>query len=75
MARTERAPGRCGNGPVDGRNPVPLPREVAPDMDPFTLPPDLLAAPVAGTNLGDAATFRAALGPRPNVVLFVRHFG
>ncbi|MEL6428279.1 MAG: hypothetical protein AAFU73_01380 [Planctomycetota bacterium] len=44
-------------------------------MDPFTLPPDLLDAPVAGTNLGDATTFRAALGPRPNVVLFVRHFG
>lgn len=42
---------------------------------PTTLPDDVLDAPVEGTNLGGARTFREALGPRPSVVLFVRHFG
>lgn len=42
-----------------------------------TLPIDdsILDAPITGNNLGDAGTLRQALGPRPTIVLFVRHFG
>lgn len=42
---------------------------------PSTIPDDVLDAPIEGLNLGDARSLREALGPRPCVVLFVRHFG
>jgi len=49
---------------------------MAPAMTtPATLPDEVLDAPVEGTGLRGARTLREALGPRPSVVLFVRHFG
>ena len=45
-------------------------------MKSFTLDDAVLDAPLRGSaNLGDAATLRHALGDRPTLVAFVRHFG
>jgi hypothetical protein len=45
-------------------------------MKPFRLDDAILDAPVRGSaNLGDASTLRDALGNRPTLVAFVRHFG
>ncbi|MEC7232333.1 MAG: hypothetical protein VX015_01910 [Planctomycetota bacterium] len=44
-------------------------------MSPSHIDDTNLDAPIEGNHLGGASTLREALGSRPTIVLFVRHFG